>query len=266
VDWRIALAAAVVGYLAGSVSFARLAVGLSGKDVDLGHWEVHLANGEVWTSTIVSATSVRLALGPRYGCLVSLLDIAKVTVPTLAFRLLWPDQPYLYLAAAFGVVGHDYPVFYRFRGGHGESALIGGLLAIDPIALVATTILGFGIGFLAGSILVVRWAGFILLVPWLWLSTGDPWALAYILVVLALYFGASARDFVQYRRIVKRGVMPSNEQIAAEIGMGRGFGRALDRYGVLPALVRALRGRTPTEATHGTGPATTSGTGPEPPR
>lgn len=255
-DWRIAAAAALVGYLLGSISFARFAVRLSGKDVDLGHWEVHLANGEVWTSTIVSATSVRLAIGARYGCLVSLLDIAKVTIPTLAFRLLAPDEPYFYIAAAFGVVGHDYPVFYRFRGGHGESALIGGLLAIDPLALVATTILGFGIGFLAGSILVVRWAGFILLVPWLWFSTGDLWALAYILVVLALYFGASARDFVQYRRIVKRGVMPTNEQIAAEIGMGRGFGRALDRYGLLPALLRAVgrSKRPPHVATDGTRP------------
>jgi glycerol-3-phosphate acyltransferase PlsY len=242
-DWRIALAAGLVGYLAGSLSFARMAVRLSGKDLDLGHWEVHLANGEVWTSTIVSATSVRLALGPRYGCLISLLDITKVTVPTLAFRLLWPDQPYFYIVAALGVVGHDFPVFYRFRGGHGESAMIGGLLAIDPLALVATTLLGFGIGFVAGSILVVRWAGFILLVPWLWLTTGSPWALAYILVALTLYFGASARDFAQYRRLVKRGVIPTNEQIAAEIGMGRSFGRALDHYGLVPLVLRAIRGR-----------------------
>lgn len=257
-DWRIALAAGLLGYLAGSLSFARIAVRLSGKDVDLGHWEVHLDSGEVWTSSIVSATSVRMALGPRFGCLTSLLDIAKVTVPTLAFRLLWPDQPYFYIAAAFGVVGHDFPVFYRFRGGHGESALIGGLLAIDPLALVATTILGFGIGFIAGSILVVRWAGFILLVPWLWLTTGSPWALAYILVVLALYFGASARDFAQYRAIVKHGVMPTNEQIAAEIGMGRGFGRALDRYGLVPLALRAIRGRG--RQADATGRAETDGT------
>lgn len=249
-DWWIALAAGLIGYVAGSLSFARIAVRLSGRDVDLGQWEVHLADGEVWTSNIVSATSVRLALGARYGCLVSLLDIAKVTLPTLVFRLLWPDQPYFYIAAALGVVGHDFPVFYRFSGGHGESAMIGGLLAIDPIALVATTILGFGIGFVAGSILVVRWAGFALLVPWLWLATGSPWALAYILVVLALYFGASARDFVQYRAIVKRGTLPTNEQIAAEIGMGRGFGRALDRYGLVPLVLRAIRDRRrPADAT-----------------
>ena len=240
-DWRIA-AAALVGYLLGSLSFARLAVRLSGRPVDIGHWEVRLPGGETFTSDIISATSVRLALGPRYGCLVSLLDMAKVAVPTLALRLWAPDEPYFYVAAATGVLGHNYPVFHRFRGGHGESAILGGLLVIDPIALVATTILGFGIGFLAGSILVVRWAGFALLVPWLWISTGSPWALAYILFVLGLYAVASARDFRQYRGIVGRGTIPTNEQIATEIGMGRRLGRALDRYGLLPAIARAVRG------------------------
>lgn len=253
-DWRIAAAAALVGYLLGSISFARLAVRLSGKPVDIGHWEVRLPNGETFTSDIVSATSVRLALGPRYGCLVSALDMAKVAIPTLALRLWAPEEPYYFIAAAAGVIGHNYPVFHGFRGGHGESAILGGLLVIDAVALVATTILGFGIGFLAGSILVVRWAGLMLLVPWLWISTGDPWAVGYIVFVLAVYFWASSRDLRQYRGMIGRGNIPTNEQIATEIGMGRGLGRALDRYGLLPALLRAVRRskRPPQDATDGT--------------
>jgi acyl phosphate:glycerol-3-phosphate acyltransferase len=242
VELTIAAVAAIIGYLFGSISFARVVVRLSGRDVDIGHWEVRLPTGETFTSNIVSATSVRLALGPRYGCLTSLLDMAKVALPTLALRLWAPDQPYYLVAAAAGVAGHVLPVWYGLRGGHGESAIMGGLLVIDPIALVVTTILGFGLGFLAGSILAVRWGGFLLLVPWLWLSTGDPWALGYIVFVLGLYFWASARDLVQYRGMIGRGHAPTNEQIATEIGMGRGLGRALDRYGVLPALVRAIRG------------------------
>jgi glycerol-3-phosphate acyltransferase PlsY len=241
VDLRVAIGVAVTGYLLGSISFARMAVRLSGKPVDIGHWEVHLPSGETFTSDIVSATSLRLALGPRYGCLVALLDMAKVAIPTLALRLWAPDEPYYFIAAAAGVVGHDYPVFHGFKGGHGESAILGGLLVIDPVALVVTTILGFGVGFVAGSILVVRWAGLLLLVPWLWISTGDPWALAYIVLVLTLFFWASARDFRQYRDIIKGGTIPTNEQIATEIGMGRGLGRALDRYGLLPAVVRTVR-------------------------
>jgi glycerol-3-phosphate acyltransferase PlsY len=246
-DWWIAAAAAIAGYLLGSLSFARIAVRLSGKPVDIGHWEVRLPNGDTFTSDIISATSIRLALGPRYGCLVSMLDMAKVAIPTLVLRLWAPTEPYYLIAAAAGVIGHDYPVFYRFRGGHGESAIIGGMLVIDPLALVATSILGFGIGFLAGSILVVRWAGLLLLVPWLWISTGSAWAVGYIVFVLSAYFLASARDLRQYRGMIGRGTIPTNEQIATEIGMGRGLGRALDRYGLLPAVVRAVRrsGRSP---------------------
>jgi glycerol-3-phosphate acyltransferase PlsY len=241
VDWWIAVGAAIAGYVLGSISFTRVAVRLSGTPVDIGHWEVRLPSGETFTSDIVSATSIRLALGPRYGCLVSMLDMAKVAIPTLVLRLWAPDEPYYFIAAAAGVVGHDYPLFHGFKGGHGESAILGGLLVIDPVALVVTTILGFGVGFLAGSILVVRWAGLLLLVPWLWFSTGNPWALAYIVLVLTLFFWASARDFRQYRDIIKGGTIPTNEQIATEIGMGRGLGRALDRYGLLPAIVRAVR-------------------------
>jgi len=248
VDLGVATIAAVVGYLFGSVSFARIVVRLSGQDVDIGHWEVRLPNGEAFTSNIVSATSVRLALGPRYGCLTSLLDMAKVALPVLMIRLWAPDQPYYLIAAAAGVVGHVLPVWYGFRGGHGETPLLGGMLVIDPVAVVATTFLGFVVGFLIGHILAVRWGGLLLLVPWLWITTGDPWVLGYILVALGLYFWASARDLVQYRGMIERGHAPTNEQIAAEIGMGRGLGRALDRYGVLPAVIRAIRGtkRPPT--------------------
>lgn len=240
-DWWIAVGAAIAGYVLGSVSFARVAVRLSGKPVDIGHWEVRLPSGETFTSDIVSATSVRLALGPRYGCLVSMLDMAKVAIPTLILRLWAPDEPYYLIVAAAGVIGHNYPLFYGFRGGHGESAILGGMLVIDPVALVVTSALGFGVGFLAGSILVVRWAGLILLIPWLWISTGDPWALGYIVFVLAAYFWASARDLRQYRGMIGRGNIPTNEQIATEIGMGRRLGRALDRYGLVPLVIRTLR-------------------------
>jgi acyl phosphate:glycerol-3-phosphate acyltransferase len=241
IDWPIAAAAALVGYLVGSISFARLVVRLSGSPVDIGHWEVRLPNGETFTSDIVSATSVRLALGRRYGCLTSVLDMAKVAVPTLVIRFLAPDEPYYLICAAAAVIGHNFPAWHRFKGGHGESAILGGLLVIDPVALVATTILGFGVGFLFGSILAVRWGGFLLLFPWLWVATGDPWVIAYLVVVLAAYFYASARDFRQYRGMIGRGNTPTNEEIAREIGMGAGLGRALDRYGLLPAIVRRVR-------------------------
>lgn len=174
-DPMIALAAVAVGYLLGSISFARLVARRVDRSVDVTYVVTEVGDGVTFTSDAVSATSVRMKLGKRYGLLVALLDMAKVAIPVLVLRLLYPGEPYLYLAAAAGVAGHNWPVYHRFKGGRGESAIMGALLVIDPIGPVLMLTLGMVIGFLAGNILVLEWTGFSLMVPWLWLTTGDPW-------------------------------------------------------------------------------------------
>lgn len=241
-DWRIAIVAAVVGYLFGSISFARIVAGRVDPSANITRIEVPLAGGEVFVSDSVSATAVRMTLGRRYGCLTALLDMAKVAIPTLLFRLWAPDDPYFLIVAAAGLVGHDLPLFHGFVGGRGESPIYGGLLVIDPLAVVGTTLLGIVLGFVVGNILVLRWAGMILLIPWLWIATGDPWFLAYIVFVDAVYLIAMRPELGQYGAMRSEGTDPTNEEIAVEFGMGAGLGRRLDRYGLLPAIVRRLRG------------------------
>lgn len=241
-DWRIAVAAGLIGYLFGSLSFARLVAGRVKPGVDITRIEVPLSGGDVFVSDSVSATAVRMTAGRRYGCLTAILDMAKVAIPTLAFRLWAPDQPYFLIVAAAGLIGHDLPLFHGFKGGRGESPIYGGLLVIDPIAVVGTTLLGAVAGFVVGNILVLRWGGMILLIPWLWIATGDPWFLAYIVFVDVVYLIAMRPELGQYGAMRGQGTDPSNEEIAEEFGMGAGLGRALDRYGLLPALVRQVRG------------------------
>jgi len=242
VDWPVAALAAVIGYLLGSLSFARIVVGVRGADVDITRIDVALPGGEVFVSDSVSASAVRMTLGRRFGCLTAMLDMAKVAIPVLAFRLWAPEQPHYLIAAAAGLVGHDLPLFHRFKGGRGESPIYGALLVINPLAVVGTTLLGAVVGFVVGNILVFRWAGMILLIPWLWLATGDAWTLAYIVFADAFYLIAMRPELGQYGAMRTHGTDPTNEEIAVEFGMGRGLGRALDRYGVLPALLRAARG------------------------
>jgi glycerol-3-phosphate acyltransferase PlsY len=183
----IALAAVAAGYLLGSISFARLVARRVDRTVDVTYVVTEVGGGVTFTSDAVSATSVRMKLGKRYGLLVALLDMAKVAIPVLVLRLLYPGEPYLYLAAAAGVAGHNWPVYHRFKGGRGESAIMGALLVIDPIGLLLMLTLGMLIGFLAGNILVLEWTGFILMVPWLWVTTGDPAAVAFMVSVLAMW-------------------------------------------------------------------------------
>ena len=241
-NWGLAAAAAIVGYLLGSLSFARLMVRLRGSDVDITRIEVPMSGGETFISDSVSATAVRMTLGRRFGCLTALLDMAKVAIPVAAFRLWAPDQPYYLIVAAAGLIGHDRPVFHGFLGGRGESPIYGALLVINPVAVVGTTLLGAVLGFVVGNILVLRWAGMILLIPWLWLATGDVATVAYMVFADVVYLLAMRPELGQYGAMRTHGTDPSNEEIAIEFGMGRDLGRALDRYGLLPAALRAIRG------------------------
>ena len=239
-DPVVAIVAAVAGYLLGSISFARLVARRVDRSVDVTFIVTEVGEGVTFTSDAVSATSVRMKLGKRYGLLVALLDMAKVAIPVLLLRLLYPDEPYLYIAAAAGVAGHNWPIYHRFKGGRGESAIMGALLVIDPVGLILMLTLGMVIGFLAGNILVLEWTGFILMVPWLWLTTGDPAAVAFMVAVLAMWAIAMLPELRQYAAMVSLPNPPTNEQVVQEYGMSARLGRAMDRYSI-PALVKRAR-------------------------
>ena len=239
-DPVVALSAAAAGYLLGSISFARVVARRVDRSVDVTFIVTEVGDGVTFTSDAVSATSVRMKLGKRYGLLVAVLDMAKVAIPVLALRLLHPDEPYLYIAAAAGVAGHNWPIYHRFKGGRGESAIMGALLVIDPVGLVLMLTLGMVIGFLAGNILVLEWTGFVLMVPWLWLTTGDPAAVAFMVSVLAMWAVAMLPELRQYAAMVSLPNAPTNEQVVQEYGMSARLGRAMDRYSI-PALVKRLR-------------------------
>ena len=78
--------------------------------------------------------------------------------------------------------------------------------------------LGMIVGFLAGNILALRWSGLILMVPWVWLTTGDALFVAYIDFALAVYFYAVLPDFRQYLAFRAQLTAPTNEDVARELG------------------------------------------------
>jgi hypothetical protein len=100
--------------------------------------------------------------------------------------------------------------------------------------------LGMVIGFLAGNILVLEWTGFVLMIPWLWVTTGDPVAVAYMALVIALWAIAMIPEFRQFAPLMSAPDGPSNEEMAREYGMGAKLGRAMDRYSI-PALLKRRR-------------------------
>jgi len=139
----ISVNALLVAYLVGSIPFGYL-IALWARGVDIRK----VGSGNI------GATNVGRVLGFRFFLLVFTLDMLKGFLPTYgAVRLLesvtgqaFPSLPVL--AALASILGHNFPVYLRFRGGKGVATSLGALLALDAAAaLVAAG--GFGCALLA---------------------------------------------------------------------------------------------------------------------
>ena len=184
-----------------------------------------------YTSELVSATTVGAKLGTKYGCLISVLDMLKVFAPTLGLRLLYPDSPYFLIAAAAGVVGHNWPVYYRFKGGAGLSAALGGLLVIDWLGVLVAPAAGMIIGLvILRDVFASASVWLVLLIPWLWLRTNDIWHIGYAVVISISFLLASIPAMKQFYRIKRedpeayRVMMESSQMFRGMLKISRWLG------------------------------------------
>ncbi len=129
--------ACAVAYLIGSIPFGYLiAKGVAGIDIRT------VGSGNI------GATNVGRTLGFRFFLIVFLLDAGKGFLPTFFLPRLVSQvvghavldlSPLLALAA---ILGHNYPIFLRFKGGKGVATTLGAVTALDPIAS-AGAVVGF---------------------------------------------------------------------------------------------------------------------------
>ncbi len=231
VDFVLVIAAAITGYLIGSVSFARIVVRLRTGDAVRPMDMVTPDGGGRLVSGAVSASAVRLQLGTRWGILVGVLDVLKAFLPTLAWRLALPEQPQLLVCAAAVVLGHNWPVFHRFRGGNGQSVILGGMLAIDWVGALATNGFALVLGLtLLRDGMISDYGGIPLAIPWLWWrSNGDPAYIAYAVVVNIAWLVSTWPTLVQYVRLKRGGHLPNAEHSVAMFRMDFPFMRRLAR-------------------------------------
>lgn len=121
---RYLVLALVATYLLGSIPFPFLVVRrVTGLDLR------HVGNGNVG-----ARNAIRVA-GPQSGILALLLDACKGAAAYAVGLLLSAEHPLALYAAAAGVlVGHWFPLWLRFRGGVGQAAVVGFLIAMWPLA------------------------------------------------------------------------------------------------------------------------------------
>jgi glycerol-3-phosphate acyltransferase PlsY len=236
----IALLAALVGYLLGSISFARLVVKLvaPGKQLDGFRMDVSDAKEPVDVEAF-SGTAVAMMLGDKYGGITALLDILKAALPTLAFRLIYPGQTYHLVVATMAVVGHNWPLYYRFKGGRGLSPMIGGFLVVDWLGTLVTSLVALALGIAVKSVLLAYMGGTWLMIPWLWIRSqvqSDGQSLAYVIyavvvnLLMSLAMVPDVRNMIDSRR---RGVSGSFAASMEVIPMGRGIKRLAGWFGLM---------------------------------
>ena len=129
------IAAALLGYLLGSVPFGLVFSKLKGR-------------GDIrnYGSGRTGGTNVLRTMGRGAFVLVAALDVLKAVAAVLLAGLIFGKGSISFghinltaptaqaLAGFMAVIGHIWPVFAGFRGGRGVSTFVGGMFALCPVA------------------------------------------------------------------------------------------------------------------------------------
>jgi glycerol-3-phosphate acyltransferase PlsY len=222
----MALAAAIGGYLIGSISSARIITAMFSphaavpKETTLG-----IEGSEkklIFTS--ISATSVSANIGAKGGFLTFVMDTLKIFFPVMLLKHYFPGQYYFLIAATTGVAGHIWPIYHRFRGGRGISSIYGGVFAIDWLGVPVASLGGLFVGLVVLRDLYFTYmAGLWLLIPWLWFRTHDLYVILYMSVVNILFTVSALPETRQWFRLKKEDHWSDPMQAWQVSAMGRGI-------------------------------------------
>ncbi|WP_261129143.1 glycerol-3-phosphate 1-O-acyltransferase PlsY [Bacillus sp. Marseille-Q3570] len=134
----------IIGYLIGSISFSYL-IAKKIKKIDI----------RTQGSGNAGATNTLRLLGWGPAITVLLLDASKGIIAVLLSYLVGVEGWIAFIAGLFAIIGHNWPIYYGFRGGKGVAttigvcailvfipALISGIVAILTIAITRYVSLG----------------------------------------------------------------------------------------------------------------------------
>ena len=246
-NYWIAFAAFLSGYLLGGISFARLIGKYAAPGENLLTTEVDIAGSDKKAMFRgVSATTIGIRKGPKLGCLTSILDAMKVFIPTLVFRLVYPEMDYFLIAAAAGVAGHNFPIYYKFKGGMGISPLFGALLVIDWVAIPVTTLISSILGFVVFKDLFLAYAGTtIVLIPWLWWRFNSLSYVLFAVVVCILFWTAALPTLKGYFALKRSGEF--NKANLLETGHSAKLIEGLKKRGLIKSIQKQNQNTRNTE-------------------
>jgi glycerol-3-phosphate acyltransferase PlsY len=127
----VMFAALVLAYLLGSIPAGAWVARGRGVDIQ------QVGSGNT------GATNVLRTLGWAPAVIVALFDIFKGALAVILARLVFDDALTPALCGLLAVLGHNFSVFLRFRGGKGVATTLGTFIAIDPVIGLGAMAVGF---------------------------------------------------------------------------------------------------------------------------
>lgn len=188
----------VISYLVGSIHGSKIAQYLSGINIK----KEGLKNS--------GASNAAIVLGAKYGILVAIIDILKGVIVVIGTGF-WVSQYahfsiveqdiLLYSAGAAVILGHNFPLYTKFKGGKGTASLIGVLLALSwPLGLIGLILL-IGTTLLTDYLLIgVFVFYFVFIGASIWFAEGvGPMAIAGFLFLMAVVL-----HLENFRRLMRK--------------------------------------------------------------
>ena len=129
-EWWKILIVCVIGYMFGNINFARIISATRKKDITT------MGSGNPGTMNVLRN------LGTKWAALTLIGDVVKSVIPSI-IGLFWIGRTALYAGGLSAVVGHIYPIVYKFKGGKGVASAIGVFAVAYPLVMAIGFVGGF---------------------------------------------------------------------------------------------------------------------------
>jgi len=169
--------AVIIGYLLGSIPSAYIA-GRLVKGVDI---------RQVGGKNMGTLNTLR-EIGLVAGYTVLIADIGKGALAVFIAQWLTTDITVMCAAGFAAVVGHNFPVFLKFRGGKGAATILGVMLALAPVQAGISLAIIVVIILITNNFTLSLAFGFALMPLFLWLF-GKQESMIYFSLAMFLFLG-----------------------------------------------------------------------------
>lgn len=198
--WWNYLLIIVCSYLAGNISVSRIIAKSKNDDIT--------KHG----SGNPGSTNVLRTYGVKWGVFNLILDMLKAIIPCVIVLFTTGSTMLVYIAGFSVMVGHVFPVVFKFKGGKGIATMMGVFLVTNPIATAIVFFVAFLL-FLACKYMSV--ASFLCVTA---LTTIEGFKVKSLLapdkwVICALLFSIFVLTFWAHRKNIKRLILGKESKI-----------------------------------------------------